>query len=493
MGISWSKGLLAAASGVAKYSEQEQERKQRRMDKTAELENGMRMQKAKSAYAVKMNEYAASQAKQRKYAGLEAGSIHEQVSLYKDLGYNEKAAIMAAQHGMQTGKLIKRPVAMKEPEFSAKGVIQEAGRAKSPIQRWIEQYRGKGNGQDELGMPKQDLEVRSGSPVASAPSPQDFGTDQAVSSQFTRPTDPIAAVAPTETNVTDIDTGGPGGIPRGAGHFGSGQVIDGDPFKGLYDKPAKDPKVKTRTRYEPVPGQPGMEQEVNVSYNEQTGEVIHEANGRIVESNTAKVARAKETTRLARADKSALRKSSGKVKDSEVTDLFEERGEERDGPQQSGSKDTHFNELAPGLATQLIGDDLDTSGFFDSDLRSKKEAMSEARKVGKSIIRLGNIKTARLTQAEQEDPAFMQALERSVVTEAVVGELGTQDVITSLMNSKNGNESEGFVLSLAELVETGNTTAIESIQEYLDENMASNPEFEELLDDLDIMIQDAEV
>lgn len=139
MAISWSQGLLAGAAGVAEYSEQEQKRRQTRIDKTTQLQNDMAMIQAKSKFAAKMNEYTQNKKQIKALQGVESGSYDEQFRLFSTLGYSPKAAATRAEQVMTTGEgRISRPTEMKEPTLNFKP--SQSSRAKSPLQNWAEAY-----------------------------------------------------------------------------------------------------------------------------------------------------------------------------------------------------------------------------------------------------------------------------------------------------------------------------------------------------------------
>lgn len=134
MSISWAQGLLAGAAGVAEYSDQEQARRQRRLDRTTELQNQMRMHQAKSKYSVKLNEYTENRKRLSSLAGVEPGSVQEQLILHKQLGLTEKAAALSWKKGSR----LQRPGALELPEFLMPSVLEQ--QASSPIQDWARKY-----------------------------------------------------------------------------------------------------------------------------------------------------------------------------------------------------------------------------------------------------------------------------------------------------------------------------------------------------------------
>ncbi len=139
MAISWAQGLLAGAAGVAEYSEQERQRRQQRIDKTNDLKNQMRSLQAKSRYAGKIKRYEDNRSQLQALEGIEAGGYHEQMSLFKGQGYSTEAASRAAML-VGNGKLtaLKRPTALKEPEFLMPSIAE--GQARSPIGDWAANF-----------------------------------------------------------------------------------------------------------------------------------------------------------------------------------------------------------------------------------------------------------------------------------------------------------------------------------------------------------------
>lgn len=186
MAISWAQGLLAGAAGVAEYSTQEQGRRQKREDRTQELRNNMRMTHAKSAYGSRVKEYESNRQALRSLEGVEAGSLAEQISLHKSLGFSEKAAFAASEQAMRAGKPLKRPKAMSLPEFEMPNFAQR--QASSPLQDWARGFRESFEEQAPEEVP-QDLAVQ-----AAAPSP----TGQMEETSFSEPEATEATEAPVE-------------------------------------------------------------------------------------------------------------------------------------------------------------------------------------------------------------------------------------------------------------------------------------------------------
>jgi hypothetical protein len=186
MAISWAQGLLAGAAGVAEYSQQEQGRRQQRIDRTEELRNNMRMTHAKSAYASRVKEYEGNRKSLSNLEGVEAGSLAEQISLHKDLGFSEEAAFAASEQAMRAGKPLKRPRAMKLPEFEMPSITQR--QASSPLQDWVRGFRQSYDETPAVDEAPQELEVQTSGPNTSFepgvnPNPEDFGTMETTGSQ----------------------------------------------------------------------------------------------------------------------------------------------------------------------------------------------------------------------------------------------------------------------------------------------------------------------
>lgn len=140
MAISWAQGLLAGASGVAEYSDQEQQKRQLRLDKTKALEDQMAMTQAKSRYAAKMNEWIENKKELKALQGLEAGGFDEQRILYMQKGYTpQEASVRAAQVIQSGGPRLTKPKRVDEPNIDFNPRM--AKRAKSPLQEWIEGYK----------------------------------------------------------------------------------------------------------------------------------------------------------------------------------------------------------------------------------------------------------------------------------------------------------------------------------------------------------------
>ncbi len=143
MAISWSQGLLAAAGGVAEYSNQEQQKRQMREDKTAELENRMREVQAKSRYAAKMNEWIENRKNLKSLKGIASGSYDEQRILLMQQGHSFKDADRRATQIIKNGEpTLSRPQEVEEPniEFNPR----MAKTASSPIQDWVKAYKEEG-------------------------------------------------------------------------------------------------------------------------------------------------------------------------------------------------------------------------------------------------------------------------------------------------------------------------------------------------------------
>jgi hypothetical protein len=135
MSISWGQGLLAGAAGVAEYSQQEQARRQKRLDRTTELQQQQRTMVAKSKYASRIKEYEGNRKVLQSLEGTAVGGQHEQTALYMGKGYTAKEAnrMGAAASRGEVPKL-SRPKAMKEPAFNIPAV--KYGQARSPIGDW---------------------------------------------------------------------------------------------------------------------------------------------------------------------------------------------------------------------------------------------------------------------------------------------------------------------------------------------------------------------
>ena len=179
MAIKWSEALIAGAAGVAQYSNQEQERRQKRLDRTMELQNSMRMEQAKSSYAVKLNEYNTSTKLYNSLKGVEPTSFNAQYIIAQSKGLDAKSAQAAAQAAVATKQYMTMPEAPPAlPELEIPAFKQQ--QASSPIQDWMRSYRDSSTVTPQVA------------PVDSSP---------------TEPTAPTAPVAPV-VNETPVATEG---------------------------------------------------------------------------------------------------------------------------------------------------------------------------------------------------------------------------------------------------------------------------------------------
>lgn len=222
MSISWAEGLLAGAAGVAEYSEQERIRRQKRMDRTTELQNQMKMHQAKSLYAVKLNEYSENRKQLKALSSVESGSFQEQLILHKSLGLDDKTANIAAQEAWRSKKLLKRPDEMKMPEYIMPAMME--GRASSPAQDWARAYFG-----SDVIPEEQVREVLT----------QEAQAEQQALEEQLAPPAPAELTASLDGPVaqTERDRVSRGDIDKAGDRF----------FETLFAKPAEYEKVTTET------------------------------------------------------------------------------------------------------------------------------------------------------------------------------------------------------------------------------------------------------
>lgn len=138
MAISWTEGLLAGAAGIGEYALQQQAKRDARAERVQELRDQMELQRAKSEYSIKLNEYSSNRALHKQIKAAGADTVDGQYLLYKQLGMPDKAAYNAAQNAVKTGRLLKAPGELKLPEFLGNLDEQPRGRTQS----WARDFIG---------------------------------------------------------------------------------------------------------------------------------------------------------------------------------------------------------------------------------------------------------------------------------------------------------------------------------------------------------------
>lgn len=224
MAVSWGQALLAGASGVAEYSNQEQQRKQKRIDRTQELRDQMELHRTKSKYAVEMKEYQDNKSLHSLLKTLEGDIMGQQAAIYKSQGYDSKDAFTMASRAIKSGKHVKAPELLKEPEFLLKA--SEPKRAKSPLDKWVKEFFGNSE-------PKGN--IREQGPTGRAtldPSPEAFGTSEPQSAsgpQFDTETQGDIGAKDPESVVANaqVDTSNPFDSPEEWNTRWETQEIDG--------------------------------------------------------------------------------------------------------------------------------------------------------------------------------------------------------------------------------------------------------------------------
>lgn len=140
MALSFGRALLAGAAGVAEYSNKEQAKRQKMLDRTIELKNRLALDNSKSNYALRMKEYDRTQGAVRALGSTDPNSEAGQVILgqYNNPGMDANTVLATLKAGARYDK----PESMETPVFEMP-TLNEGERASSPIQDWINGYRGR--------------------------------------------------------------------------------------------------------------------------------------------------------------------------------------------------------------------------------------------------------------------------------------------------------------------------------------------------------------
>lgn len=136
MAISFGRALLAGAAGVAQYSEQEQARRQQRLDRVKELQDRLIVESAKSRYAAKFNRYEKDKEVLRSLGTTDPNSEAGQFILATKLGGLDPDSAVAS---IRSGARYSAPTLGKEPTFSMPR-FSDTRRASSPIEDWVRGY-----------------------------------------------------------------------------------------------------------------------------------------------------------------------------------------------------------------------------------------------------------------------------------------------------------------------------------------------------------------
>ena len=299
MAISWGQGLLAGAAGVAEYSQQEQAKRQQRLDKTTDLQNRMRIEQAKSKYSVKLNAHTKNANLLNMITGMKAGSFNEQAALFRAQGYtgSDVSAMAAAAVNGKIAKLT-RPEAMAEPSLSFQAI--KPGRARSPIDDWIRNYRQEGvqdseqQIRDEFQREETEREAAApqlGSPVSAPAAP--FSPDQVPA---------ISTSLPESGDVREI--------PKGLGAF--------DPLATM-NKPTK---PTYHTIEIPDPADPDKVESWQVAKDPLTGEEMYRS--RLKSRFTEESNRDREDEKAA--NKPTRETKAGRISTGEIDQFIKEDG-----------------------------------------------------------------------------------------------------------------------------------------------------------------------
>lgn len=137
MALSFGRALLAGAAGVAEYSNEEQQRRQARIDRTQQLRDNMQLEQAKSKYASRYNSYERDNQILDQLGDTDPNSPMGQLALL--MAYNPKLDAATASVMISKGRKVKVPQRGEEPVFDMPE-FQDPGRAVSPIEDWFNGY-----------------------------------------------------------------------------------------------------------------------------------------------------------------------------------------------------------------------------------------------------------------------------------------------------------------------------------------------------------------
>jgi hypothetical protein len=419
MSISWAQGLLAGASGVAEYSKQEQQRKQKRLDRTNDLKNQMALLQSKSKYATKIKEYETNRATLKALEGLQEGSYEEQFMLYKDKGLKDEVAHTLATANMKKGKLQARPKSMAMPKLLLP--TPEEGVAKSPLGEWASNFSRslRSDETNEL----QRTSARTGSTEPTVP-------------EIPSSVDPTMT-APTTVNPEGLQFGAM--ATPGSGNVGS--IVDStsqEAMAALYADDPKDPKDPTiRQEERSDPDNPDKTITVDVARHKQTGEILWES--------PVKSRLSEEAKRKLDEEKNQFNKKKDTVdadlSEQQINTMFNAGTEGDNFVDYSGSADTPFNMRFPNLLSNRDewNDSLDP--LFDNDDKAKQAA----RGMSKVMQTYRKAELAKIDKdvLSQDTAGTVARIEREAEAEAIVGNLEPQQIVQALLT----DDDELFTIS----------------------------------------------
>lgn len=140
MSISWAQGLLGAAAGVAKYSQQEKARRQAQMDRAQQMQANFKVNQAKSNHALKLKQYESSENLHKSLGAADPSSKAYQYILMQNANpklTNEQLMNIMKRKGFKNQTAPKR---IKPPQLQMPS--NERGEvATSPIEDWVRSYR----------------------------------------------------------------------------------------------------------------------------------------------------------------------------------------------------------------------------------------------------------------------------------------------------------------------------------------------------------------
>lgn len=137
MALSFGRALLAGAAGVAQYSNEEQQRRQKRLDRVAELQDRLNLDVAKSKYAAKYNRYEDNKKTKKALGKTDPKSLPGQIILGQiQTGLGREQVLQLASQGSRWDL-----EDIKEPTLSMPQASPDS-KAVSPIQDWFNGYRG---------------------------------------------------------------------------------------------------------------------------------------------------------------------------------------------------------------------------------------------------------------------------------------------------------------------------------------------------------------
>ncbi len=163
MAISFGRALLAGAAGVAEYSNEEQRRRQLRLNRVQELQDRLQVENAKSKYAARYNQWERNKQIKAQLGNTDINTAAGQVHLGSILTGKkfEEVALLA-----KGGARWEMPKDMEEPIFE---MPQFSGikKASSPIEDWVNGYRGSDKPESIEQKGKEALEEIYGQQLAS--------------------------------------------------------------------------------------------------------------------------------------------------------------------------------------------------------------------------------------------------------------------------------------------------------------------------------------